>query len=641
MRRKQLLALTLSALLTVAPLSACRAQLPVSGSQTPAPTAESEPPSAPAATPAAVQSKVPGNFNFYDYFSDVYGFDKSSAAKVTVDGQSLDYYFSTRSHLTINNRSAVFPTYHPFSTLLYEEFQFLLQSAKDEDLGYYAVVFGGEWESGMKSALTAVRDAAAQVAAEKAPPTAKDLEEGTYSQDYLPVIYNFDFKINGGLEIEERLQSLGLSANPDGEYNTDIRTDQTPFGSKATKATTTSLYKRLYDSLDTGDFFAQAESVTVKTSSESKNAAGESSFGDLDVTNTDAKYISTPSIVLLRKERGADGAVSNKVVNFIDLSQDPAAKTADIAALLRSATAATDAQGNAIPEGFQSFDFFRYIWGSYTQGNGTSLSGSFGPSEGSFVNEFTGESLNVQYDNLTDEDHIYRTVTYAELIHLLQSKGNFAIYFGGSWCHFSRGFLAPFNQIAKTYYVSEVYVFDPYIDGTSGITNIRNSDGSGLFTRLYANLLSYFDLDYNSYAFPTSHDSLSSWFLEQKAAGNALGFERGDEDITIGDRKVTKIGVPTLIGYNKDNVNAAGLPQPLFGTAEPRLAFEDLVAAAEEPHKGVSTPTRTDADGTAYYEGVNYLSVARTSLSGRIVEYNVFKFLDDFLRGRLTYEPVQ
>ena len=588
---------------------------------------------------AVTESVVPGNFSFYDYFADVYGFDKSTAAKVTVDGEEKDYYFSVRNHLTVNERSADFPVYHPFSTLLYEEFQFLLQSSQEEDLGYYAVVFGGEWEEGTQAALTAVRDAAAVVASEKTPPAAEDLDKAGYSQDYLPVIYNFDFKLNGGLEIEDRLQEYGFTANPDGEYNTDIREDMTSFGTNANKSSTTALYKRLYTTLDVGSFFADAPSVTVLSSSTTENPDGTKTYGDLDITDTSSKYISSPSIILLRKEINADGELVNTVLNFIDLSTDPASKQSEIEDLLRSATAATDAQGNVIPEGFQQFDFFRYIWGSYTQGSGTSLTGSFGPSAGSFTNTFSGEALNVQYDNLTDKDHIYRTVTYAELVHILQLEGNYPIYFGGSWCHYSRGFLAPFNEIAKTYYVSEVYVFDPYIDGTSSSTNIRSSEGSGLFTRLYANLLTYFGVDYRSYGFPTEYDSLSNWFLEQRAEGNAFNFS-GDEDLRIGGKKLTKIGVPTLIGYNKDNVDADGNPAPLFGSASTQAPFEDIVAAAEEPHKGVDDPVAVGEDGVAYYEHVNYLSVARTSLGGRIAEYNAMKFLDNFLKGELTYRIV-
>lgn len=641
---KKWIAAIVAAVLTLSVLAGCTSaasQLDVSGSGTSAAASQpSDEGSSSTKLSAATESVVPGNFSFYDYFADVYGFDKTTAAKVTVDGEEKDYYFSVRNHLTINDRSADFPVYHPFSTLLYEEFQFLLQSAQEEDLGYYAIVFGGEWEEGTQAALTAVRDAAAVVAAEKTPPTAEQLDQAAYSQDYLPVIYNFDFKINGGLEIEDRLQEYGFTANDDGEYNTDIREDSTAFGSNANKTTTTALYQRLYSTLDAGSFFADAPSVTVLTSSTTKNADGSETYGDLDITDTSSKYISSPSIILLRKEIQADGSVINTVLDFIDLSADPASKQSEIEDLLRSATAAADAQGNEIPEGFQQFDYFRYIWGSYTQGSGTSINGSFGPSAGSFTNSFSGETLNIQYDNLTDEDHIYRTVTYAELIHILQQEGNYAIYFGGSWCHYSRGFLAPFNDIAKTYYVSEVYVFDPYIDGTSSATNIRNREGAGLFTRLYANLMTYLGVDYKSYGFPSQYDSLSNWFLEQSAEGNAYNFT-GDEDLLIGGKYLTKIGVPTLIGYNKDNVDVYGNPAPLFGSASTQTPFEDIVATAEEPHKGADTPTSVDEDGVAYYEHINYLAVARTSLGGRIAEYNTMKFLDNFLKGELTYRIIE
>lgn len=641
--KKRILSLALLVAVIAGLLAGCSSasgQLSTSSeTATPAPA---KPSAAPASVSAEsigpkVESVVPGNFNFYDYFADVYGLDGSNPAKITVDGQEADYYFSIRTHKTVNARSGKFLNYHPFSTLLYEEFQFLLQSGNAEDLGYYAVVFGGEWEDGTAEALAVVRDAAAIVANEKTPATAETLADHSYAQEYIPVIYNFDFKLNGGLKIEDRLQEYGFAANPDGEYDTDIRVDQTAFGSNAAKATTTSLYKRLFDTLDTGSYFSDAPAVEVRTSSTTTAADGTNTYGDLDVSDASARYIASPSVILLRKELDEDGAVVNTVVDFIDLSSDPASQIDAIANLLRSAEETEDAQGNTIPAGFQKFDFFRYIWGSYTQGSGTSLTGSFGVNEGSFTNTYTGEKLNVQYNNLTDENHVYRTVTYAELVHILQQDGYYPIYFGGSWCHYSRGFLAPFNEIAKIYYVSEVYVFDPFIDGTSSSTNIRSNEGAGLFTRLYANLMTYFGVDFNSYGFPSTHDELSNWLIGQVAEGRAFGFG-GDEDLTIGGKKLTKIGVPSLIAYNKDNLNAAGGAAPLIGLASTQTPFETIVAQSEEPHKGVEEPIRVE-DGIAYYEDVNYLAVARGSLGGRIHEYNAMTFIDDFLKGRLTFRP--
>ena len=575
---------------------------------------------------ATTKSVVPGNFNIYDYYKDVYGFSKDTAYTANYkDQENKPFFFSTRTNTTVNDTSVTFGQYHPYSTLSYEEFFYLLNSERAEDLGYYAVVFGGEWEENISEALYTVRDAAAEVVTTKTPTT--NFNYTRYTQSYLPVVYNFDFKISGGLKIEERLAEFGLV--PADEYNTDIREDQTEYNSG--KNTVTKLYKDLYNKLDTKGKFDGFKDVTGKESS---------------VEFTPVKYIASPSIVLIKKYQNTDGTLVNSVEDYVDLSSDAASKKEDVKTLLNKASATTDNAGNNIPAGFRSFNYFTYIWGSYTQGSSTSLTYAYTDAlpTGSFTNSFTNEKLIVQYDNLTDKNHVYRTVSYAELIHLLQTEGNFLIYFGGSWCHYSRGFLAPLNEFAKTYYVNEIYVFDPYIDGTSSATNIRNSEGSGFFTRLYANLLTYFGAqDYHSYSFPSEHDYLTSFLLQEKAAGNLLSGSVINSDLKIGEQYFDRIGVPTLIGYRKGNVDANGVPMPVFGTANTQLAFEEIVAAAEEPTKGgteITEQIENAREGVKYYEHANYLSVARTSTSGRIVEYNVISFFKNFYDGKSTYDVV-
>ena len=158
---------------------------------------------------SAVKSVRPGNFNIYDYHKDVFGFTKEDAYKATYSDGENAFYFSTRQNTTMkNNAYALYGQYHPYSVLAYEEFFYLLESNREQDLGYYAITFAGEWEDGAKDALHTIRDAAAEVVISKTPTTTTAYTK--YTQTYLPTIYNFDFKISGGVQVEERVATLGL-----------------------------------------------------------------------------------------------------------------------------------------------------------------------------------------------------------------------------------------------------------------------------------------------------------------------------------------------------------------------------------------------------------------------------------------------
>jgi len=546
---------------------------------------------------------VPGNFETYDYFADAYGLNAEKAYKF--GDSNTAYYYRNYSQRSVHpsNGLADIRVYHPFSTLLYEEFQFLLQSDKAGDLGYYAIVFGGEWEPKTAAVLDAVNQSAAAIAYSKT--TAED-KNGKDS--FINTIYNFDFKINGGLDIEKRLTGLGFTPHPSddntvakggyNEYNTDIRTDLTPYGNNDAKRTITNLYKTLYDTFNVpanAGSFISGQTVTVKGGANLDNIQGT------------YNYIKSPSVLLIKKEN-VSGAVKNTIVDFIDAS---GVDFTDAAAVTGFKTAVTALLNKTDNQPLKKFDFFLYTWGSSTL---------------EFTNTFNGKRYNVQYNNLSDTNHIFRTVSYRELIRILESDGHYPIYFGGQWCPFSRGFLAQLNQVGKAYGIREIYLFDPRLDGLNASTMIRDNESStaAVYQRLYANLISYFGLDYNAYDFPSSHDYLSP----------KLGI--ADQDLTIGGKKITKIGVPGFLGYNKDNVDENGERTVIFGKGSWVDTFPNIIAETAEPTKyGVQRET---VGGREYWTGVSYVDVARTSALGRRQENNIVRFLDAFYDGKLTYK---
>ncbi|MDR0856196.1 MAG: collagen-like protein, partial [Clostridiales bacterium] len=624
----------------------------------------------PGTATAATASYLPGNFSKYDYFTDVYGLDKTAAYKIP-SGELADkpFYFRTESIITTGSYGVSVPYYNPYQTLSYEQFTFLLETPLAEDLGYYAIAFGGEWEAKTKDFLTTVNLAASEVAyAKAAPATTAYNRAGTtgrpvpvgYKDAYINTIYNFDFKVNGGLEIEDRLLENGYAANPAGEYDSDIRLDISvngAYGSNTSRATITNLYAPLYSKLDVTtnaaepetSGFISGESVVVKS------GASLTTTPDTSGLN----LIKSPSLLIIKKTLNGTAA-KNTVVGFADASNVDFTKESEKLAfqakaktLLEKApadaAAATTAGLPAAAVGFQTFDYFRYIFGSYTQGSGTGI--TYARPGAIPTNNFThqnGTKYNVQYNNLSDTSHVYKFVTYAELIHLFQTEGHYAFYFGGSWCHYSRGFLAPFNQFAKAYDVNQVYFFDPYIDGVSGNTSIRNSETvAALLPRLFANLLTYFDEDFQAGRFPSkAGDWLTGNLIESGLA--PAGY---DQDLTIGGKVITKMGVPSLFAYGKDNVDITGKPKPVIGFATRGDNFEDIVAEAEEPvssgiyqghidNNGVWVPSGAAGANPTYlaawsstnlnnnknvefYSNVNYLQVVRTSASGRKAENNI------------------
>ena len=85
-------------------------------------------------------------------------------------------------------------------------------------------------------------------------------------------------------------------------------------------------------------------------------------------------------------------------------------------------------------------------------------------------------------------DFVLQSVTYPELVHILESDGEHVILFGGTWCHNTRAVVQRVNQAAATAGVDTVYVFDLKLDGLSNApAHIR--DSASEFSYLYGDLV--------------------------------------------------------------------------------------------------------------------------------------------------------
>jgi len=85
-------------------------------------------------------------------------------------------------------------------------------------------------------------------------------------------------------------------------------------------------------------------------------------------------------------------------------------------------------------------------------------------------------------------DFALQSVTYPELINLLEDDEEHVILFGGTWCHNTRAVVKDVNRAAVEAGVENVYVFDLRLDGrSSGALHIR--DSASPYAHLYGDLV--------------------------------------------------------------------------------------------------------------------------------------------------------
>jgi len=151
--------------------------------------------------------------------------------------------------------------------------------------------------------------------------------------------------------------------------------------------------------------------------------------------------------------------------------------------------------------------------------------------------------------NESDKEVVYKTVTYNELTKILESDGNYVILFGGAWCPNTRAVSKLINQYAKKYNIDTIYNFDTKLDGTA--LHIR--DTANPYAKLYVDLV-------NKY-FPqiiTQYDK-----ADGKASHKITYIDQNSVEVVA-----SKLQVPYLFTYNKNNKDAQGNSDPILGHIE-------------------------------------------------------------------------
>lgn len=136
---------------------------------------------------------------------------------------------------------------------------------------------------------------------------------------------------------------------------------------------------------------------------------------------------------------------------------------------------------------------------------------------------------------------VLQSVTYPELVNLLESDGEHVILFGGTWCHNTRAVVHEVNRAAAASGVETVYVFDLKLDGLSNApAHIR--DSASEFSYLYGDLVEQY------------LPNLRTQYVPTVSAGQRVEFFPGG-DTSAPRETALKLQVPYLISYNKDASN--------------------------------------------------------------------------------------
>lgn len=154
-----------------------------------------------------------------------------------------------------------------------------------------------------------------------------------------------------------------------------------------------------------------------------------------------------------------------------------------------------------------------------------------------------------------DKDIVFEAVTYEKLINILNSEGNYLIFFGGAWCHNTRATARFVNEYAKKYNVDTIYNFDFRLDGVSADSHIRVSDPTDTtktktageeYNYLYGELIKHYLTNVDDFIEYTSNSNNAVKYTNPHNDENDVKNANG---LSI----AAKIQVPFLFLYNKDN----------------------------------------------------------------------------------------
>ena len=189
-------------------------------------------------------------------------------------------------------------------------------------------------------------------------------------------------------------------------------------------------------------------------------------------------------------------------------------------------------------------------------------------SNADYIREFYNKKSGKTIFEKDDQINIH-TITYRQLIWLLEEEGNVLILFGGSWCPNTQAVIATINDYAVANNLI-IYNFDTKLD--SGYANANWGyekdahirDSANPFVKLYTDLVETYLPNIE-----TLYDKNSS------QAYQYISYATNGEEV-----RVNKLQVPYLLAYNKDAKADNGVePAPITAYYEEMLTISDSAAA--------------------------------------------------------------
>ncbi len=204
-----------------------------------------------------------------------------------------------------------------------------------------------------------------------------------------------------------------------------------------------------------------------------------------------------------------------------------------------------------------------------TVGAGASLTASAETTDNTTITDVQSEYYKSEYTHLAEnleensgDSVVFQSVTWEELVVLLESEGNYLILFGGSWCPNTTAVIGYINEVANDYGVSTIYNFDFRLDGANRSSHVRETNGASYdgatYNYLYGELVTRYLTNLDDYVEYTT-SSLSALTYTNSS----------NEEVTV-----AKVQVPFLALYNKDN-EVSGESAPIVAGYEKMLYWDE------------------------------------------------------------------
>ncbi|WP_339245350.1 S-layer homology domain-containing protein [Paenibacillus sp. FSL R10-2796] len=169
------------------------------------------------------------------------------------------------------------------------------------------------------------------------------------------------------------------------------------------------------------------------------------------------------------------------------------------------------------------------------------------------VNQF--DYFSHVYDRLNDANHVFKTATYEDIVHLFESEGTYAVLVGGAWSENTQADIGFINEAAKEYGISTIYNFDTKLDGDT----LQIADSNNKFAYKYVDLVNKYLKNLN----------LSS---KDDPERNVSYTNTNGEVVTA-----NKLESPFLLVYNKDHKDAQGNSAPVVSYLDKSYSWNEFL----------------------------------------------------------------